>query len=139
MKPKIIIDTNVIVTALKSARGASNKLLQFFGDHKFVHHISVALIIEYEAVIKRLLPYLGEEKINYLLDYICAASQHTKIYYLWRPQLSDPKDDMVLELAVAAKADFIVTYNIKDFELAKNFGVKIITPKNLLILMGELR
>ncbi len=138
MKPRIVIDTNVVIAALKSNKGASNKLLQFFGTDKFIHNISVALVVEYEAVIKRLLPNISEQKINYLLDYICATSKHTKIYYLWRPCLRDPKDDMVLELAVAAEADFIVTYNLKDFKLANRFGIKISTPKEILMLMGEL-
>ncbi|MFT3741954.1 MAG: putative toxin-antitoxin system toxin component, PIN family [Gammaproteobacteria bacterium] len=138
MKPKIIIDTNVIIAALKSNRGASNKLLQLFGTDKFIHYVSVALVIEYEAVMKRLLPELGQRKLDDLLDYICAESQPTKIYYLWRPTLKDPKDDMVLELAVTSGADFIVTYNIKDFELAKTFNVEVINPRDLLILMGEL-
>lgn len=138
MRPKIIIDTNVIIAALKSNRGASNKLLQFWGKNKFVPSISVVLIIEYEAVVRRLLSHISKIEIVYLLDYICATSEHAKIHYLWRPHLKDPKDDMVLELAVAAGSDFIVTYNTKDFKLAKQFGVKIITPKELLILMGEL-
>jgi putative PIN family toxin of toxin-antitoxin system len=137
MKPRIVIDTNVIITALKSSKGASNKLLQFFGTDKFVSHISVALIIEYEAVIKRLLPNLRVQEINYLLDYICATSKHTKIYYLWRPCLKNPKDDMVLELAVAAEADFIVTYNLRDFKLAKKYGIKAATSKEILMLLGE--
>lgn len=138
MKPKIIIDTNVVIAALKSNKGASNRLLQFFGTNKFIHSISVALILEYEAVIKRLLPNLSEQEINHLLDYICATSEHKKIYYLWRPCLKDPKDDMVLELAVAAEADYIVTYNIKDFKLATKFRIKVATPKEILILIGEL-
>lgn len=138
MRPKIVIDTNVIIAALKSSRGASNRLLQFFGTDKFIHNISVALLVEYEAVIKRLLPHLGEEKIDYFLDYICAVSKPIKIYYLWRPHLKDPKDDMLLELAVASEADFIVTYNIKDFRQTDEFGIKVISPKELLILMGEL-
>lgn len=138
MKPRIVIDTNVIIAALKSNQGASNRLLQLFGTGKFVNHISVALILEYEAVIKRLLPHLSEEQTNDLLDYICATSQHTKIYYLWRPHLKDPKDDMVLELAVASEADYIVTYNRKDFKFVKEFGIKILDAKELLVLMGEL-
>lgn len=138
MKPKIVIDTNVIIPALKSNRGASNALLQFFGTNKFIHHISVALVIEYEAVIKRLISHLSEQAINDLLDYICAKSHHTEIYYLWRPHLRDPKDDMVLELAVASEANFIVTYNIKDFRPAKEFGIRVVSPKELLILIGEL-
>ncbi len=138
MWPKIVIDTNVIITALKSNKGASNKLLQFFGTDKFISSVSVALVLEYEAVIKRLLPKLSEQAVNDLLDYICATSKHTKIYYLWRPCLKDQKDDMVLELAVAAEADFIITYNLKDFKLAKKFGIKVATPREILILMGEL-
>lgn len=138
MKPRIVIDTNVIIAALKSNQGASNRLLQLFGTGKFISYISVTLIIEYEAVIKRLLPHLSEQQANDLLDYICATSQHTKIYYLWRPHLKDPKDDMVLELAVASEADYIVTYNKKDFKLAKEFGIKVLDAKELLVLMGEL-
>src|SRR5690242_5085424 len=120
MKPRIVIDTNIIIAALKSNQGASNRLLQLFGTGKFINYISVSLIIEYEAVIKRLLPHLGEQQINDLLDYICGASQHTKIFYLWRPHLRDIKDDMILELAVASDAEYIVTYNLKDFKLAKD-------------------
>lgn len=138
MKPKIVIDTNVIIAALKSQRGAANLLLSLFGTKKFTHSVSVALVLEYEEVIKRLLPDIGERKINHLLDYICAASENTRIYYLWRPILRDPEDDMILELAVAAQSDFIVTYNQRDFKETKRFGIKIVTPRELLTLMGEL-
>lgn len=138
MKPKIVIDTNVIVAALKSKRGASNRLLRLFGSKKFTHSVSVALVLEYEEVLKRLLPDLGERNINYLLDYICAVSENTNIYYLWRPALSDPEDDMILELAVASQSDFIVTYNQRDFKEAQRFGIKVVTPRDLLLLMGEL-
>ena len=120
-----MIDTNVIVAALKSQRGAANRLLRLFGANKFIHSISVALVLEYEEVIKRLLPDISGQKINHFLDYICAVSENTKIYYLWRPTLKDPEDDMVLELAVASESDYIVTYNQKDFKGAKHFGIKI--------------
>lgn len=138
MPPKIIIDTNVIIAALKSKRGASNKLLQLFGTKKFIHHVSVPLVLEYEEVIKRLLPVLGKQKINDLLDYICATSKSNKVYFLWRPHLRDPKDDMVLELAIAAQVDYIVTYNKKDLKEAVDFGIKLVNPKELLVLIGEL-
>lgn len=135
MKPKIIIDTNVIIAALKSKLGAANRLLGLFGANRFIHSISVPLILEYEEVIKRLFPDMTEEKINNLLDYICATSESTQIYYLWRPILKDPKDDMILELAVASASDFIVTYNQKDFTQAEDFGIKIITPREILLLL----
>jgi putative PIN family toxin of toxin-antitoxin system len=138
MKPKIVIDTNVIIAALKSSRGASNKLFHLFGAQKFIHSISVALVLEYEDVINRLFPDFSKKKINDLLDYICANSLNARIYYLWRPHLKDPGDDMILELAVASSSEFIVTYNLKDFKGAKHFNIKVVTPKELLLLMGEL-
>jgi predicted nucleic acid-binding protein len=61
------------------------------------------------------------------------------IYYLWRPHLSDPRDDMVLELAVSAKCDFIVTFNQSDFSGADVFGVRILTPKELLQKIGVVK
>lgn len=109
--------------------------MRLFGTNQFVHSISVPLILEYEEVIKRLFPEKSQQEINDLLDYICAASESTKIYYLWRPILKDPKDDMVLELAVASASDFIVTYNLKDFKQTKDFGIKIITPREFLLLL----
>jgi len=138
MKPRIVIDTNVVVSALKSRHGAANRLLHLIGTKKIVHSLSVPLVLEYEEVLKRLLPSMGEQNLNYLLDYLCTTSQDTKIYYLWRPILKDPKDDMVLELAVASNSDFIITYNQKDFVEAKKFGIKISTPRELLILIEEL-
>jgi predicted nucleic acid-binding protein len=60
------------------------------------------------------------------------------LFFLWRPYLKDPEDDMVLELAVTANCDFIVTYNIKDFKGAEEFGVEVITPQEFLERIGEL-
>ena len=74
--------------------------------------------------------------INDLLDYICQQSIRSPIYYLWRPILKDPKDDMVLEIAVASSVEFIVTYNVKDFQPAKTFGIKIASPMDILIKTG---
>ena len=66
------------------------------------------------------------------MNYFCLISGHQKIYYLWRPRLTDPKDDLVLELAVASGIRYVVTFNTADFKGAVNFGVKPITPKELL-------
>lgn len=61
------------------------------------------------------------------------------IYYLWRPILKDPKDDMVLEVAVASSADYIVTYNVKDFIPAKDFGIELASPKDILQITGVIK
>lgn len=68
------------------------------------------------------------EHVTDLVDYLCAQAHHQEIFYLWRPCLSDPSDDMVLELAVAAQAEFLVTHNLKDFAAASQFRVTPLAP-----------
>jgi putative PIN family toxin of toxin-antitoxin system len=137
---QIVIDTNILVAALRSQRGASYHLLMLLEKGKFESNISVPLMLEYEDVAKRLIGEIAltEAEIEDILDYVCSASHRQKIFYLWRPYLKDPKDDMVLELAVAANCEFIVTYNIKDFQGAEHFGVTAVTPKKFLEIIGEL-
>lgn len=135
----IVIDTNVIVSALKSKLGASNMLLTLIGTKKFELNTSTSLILEYEDVIKRLLKNFTIKQIDNFLDYICLESRHIKISYLWRPVLKDPNDELILELAVAAKADYIITYNVKDFFNVEKFGIKTLIPKEFLQLIGEIK
>ena len=138
---EVVIDTNVLVSALKSKRGASFRLLTLIGQNKFNVNLSVPLILEYEDVAKRLIGEiaLNEEDINDILDYICSVSNRREIFYLWRPFLKDPKDDMVLELAVTSNCDMIITYNKKDFKgVEKYFGIRVLSPKELLFEIGEL-
>jgi putative PIN family toxin of toxin-antitoxin system len=137
---QIVIDTNVFISALRSSRGASHKLLLLFGSDKFEINISVPLILEYEDVAKRQRDHivLTENEIDDIIDYICTLSNHRNVYYLWRPFLKDSKDDMVLELAVASSCDFIVTYNKRDFQGAEQFRLQVLNPKEFLQLIGEL-
>ena len=137
MKPRIVIDTNIIISALKSSHGAANRLLSIIDEEKYISWISVPLVFEYEEVIRRIFPRMSEEIVNNFLDYICNMSVTSPIYFLWRPMLQDAKDDMVLEVAVASSADFIVTYNLKDFFVAKDFGIKLASPRDILVLTGE--
>ena len=139
-QPQIVIDTNVLIAALQSRRGASHKLLMLIDSGKFDCHLSVPLVLEYEEVAKRLLADvpLTEQDIDDILDYLCATGRRQRIFYLWRPFLKDPKDDMVLELAVTANCDFIVTYNKRDFKGVARFGVRVVTPQEFLQEIGEL-
>jgi predicted nucleic acid-binding protein len=66
-------------------------------------------------------------------------AQHHQIYFLWRPLLSDPNDELVLELAVSAECDYIVTYNISDFRGSGKFGIQAITPKEFLQIIREVK
>lgn len=138
---KIVNDTNVLVSALKSNRGASFKLLSLIDQEKFVLNISVSLIFEYEEVLKRneLNIPLSDSDIDNIINYICKIAEKREIFYLWRPYLNDPKDDLILELAVESECDFIITYNTKDFESIDQFGIKAITPKAFLALIGEIK
>jgi putative PIN family toxin of toxin-antitoxin system len=140
MLPKVVIDTNVFIAALRSKRGASHLLFSLLDSGKFAMHISVPLILEYEEVAIRQLPHLllDEQDIHAILDYICKVTVHQPIFYLWRPVLKDPKDDMVLELAVAAECRYIVTFNIRDFSGSEQFGIHVVPPKVFLQHIGVL-
>ena len=139
--PDIVLDTNVIIAALRSKRGASNKLLSLVGTHHFEIHDSVALILEYEDVIQRQRAELGlsQEDVSTFIDALCAMAHHHQIYFLWRPVLSDVNDELVLELAVSAQCEYIVTHNISDFKGTEKFGVKAITPKEFLQVIKEVK
>lgn len=111
------------------------------GSAKFDINVSVPLVLEYEDAAKRLIgkTRLKKRDIDDVLDYICTEAKRWKIFYLWRPYLKDPKDDMVLELAVTAKCDFIVTYNKNDFQNVRTFGLRVATPKEFLKLIGVIK
>ena len=140
MLPRIVIDTNVLIAALRSSSGASFKTLSLVGTGKFDVTISVPLVMEYEDVAKRLARSFGllHRDIDDMLDFLCQIGEQRKIYFLWRPFLKDPKDDMVLELAVESGCEYIVTFNVRDFVGANQFGVRVIQPRELLQIIGEL-
>jgi putative PIN family toxin of toxin-antitoxin system len=130
MAIRIVIDTNVLVSALRSKNGASYRLLSLVDNGKFQTCLSVPLVLEYEAAGKKLVGKggLSTNDIDEIIDYFCKVSERHLIYFLWRPTLKDPKDDMVLELAVTANADAIVTFNKADFRGTDKFGIRVITP-----------
>lgn len=137
---KVIIDTNVLFSALKSNKGASFKLLRLIGTGKFELSLSVPLLLEYEDVLKRgSLKGLTETDIDDILNYICKVADKRDIYYLWRPFLKDPKDDMILELAFESGSNYIITYNLSDFSGIDKFGIQALTPKDFLLKIGELK
>ncbi|MHC4451828.1 MAG: putative toxin-antitoxin system toxin component, PIN family [Planctomycetota bacterium] len=138
---RIVVDTNVVVAGLRSRRGAAFLLLRLFGKGRFQTVLSVPLVLEYEGAIKRQSRVLGltHADIDDVLNFLCKVSEHRRIFYLWRPFLRDPGDDMVLELAVEAEAEFIVTHNLRDFAGADRFGVRVVTPQAFLRHIGEIQ
>ena len=133
-KTRIILDTNVLYAGLYSSKGASFRVLQAIKKDRLTLVMSTTLLFEYEDILKRNQIVLGlsDEEIEKLLDYLCLQSEHQKIYFLWRPRLPDPKDDHLLELAVAAGTKLIVTHNTKDFKGVEKFGIRSLTPKELM-------
>jgi putative PIN family toxin of toxin-antitoxin system len=137
---RVVIDTNVLVAALRSNMGASHALVSLLPSEKFHFCLSVPLYIEYKTVLTRPDNMSGRssaEEIIAFLRYLCRIACHQKIFYLWRPWLRDPKDDMVLELAVAAKCQYIITYNLKDFANIQQFGITAIPPGTFLKILAE--
>jgi putative PIN family toxin of toxin-antitoxin system len=137
---QIVIDTSALIAGLRSRRGAAHLLLTLIDSGQFQVNVSVPLILEYEDTARRLIDEtpLTEADIEAVLDYICAVANHHEVFYLWRPFLKDPDDDMVLELAVAAQCEYIVTYNQRDLQGARAFGIKTVTPREFLQVIGAL-
>ncbi len=138
---KIVIDTNVILSALFSNKGKSYKLMELLAskalaDIKY-NVVSVPLVLEFEEVLlrpKNRTKYdnFTHEEIRLIISDIVHISHKTKLHFLWRPFLKDSFDDKVLETAVNGQAQAIITYNTKDFAgVQKYFGIDILTPAQL--------
>ena len=134
----VVLDTCVLVSGLRSRRGASFRILSWIGQGAFELAVSVPLVIEYEDVLSRQASslQLNAQDVGALLDYICGVARQQSIFFLWRPLLSDPKDDMVAEVAVAAQCDAVVTFNAKDFGSIHRFGIAVLTPGQFLSKLG---
>ena len=113
--------------------------MSLIGGGSFEINLSVPLVLEYEDVAKRseLQLSIDQKYIDDILDYLCQVANRHDIFFLWRPFLKDPKNDLVLELAVKARGKFILTYNLKDFNGIDQFGIQAITPKEFLEHIGE--
>lgn len=137
--PRIVLDTNILVAALRSNRGASYRLLMCLGSGLYEPVVSVPLVLEYESAAQKLVgrTHLTTRDIDIVINYLCAQAIQAKVFYLWRPFLKDPKDDMVLEAAVTGGCSHIVTFNKRDFAGSERFGIRIVTPQSFLTEIGE--
>jgi putative PIN family toxin of toxin-antitoxin system len=135
---RVVIDTNIIASGLRSNQGASFKLLSLLDQDLFKPVVTVPLVLEYEKILNdpRLQIPFSSSDIGKYIDYICSRSECLKVHFLWRPFLSDGYDDMVLEAAVCGQCKHIVTYNIKDFDGCNKFGIEAIAPKDYLKIPG---
>ena len=119
---KLVLDSDVIVAAIRSSRGASAELLRQARQGRFRLVVSVPLVLEYEAVATRpehlAAGEISHEEAQILIDAIVGLSEWTRVYYLYRPMLRDPADEMVLEAALNSGADAVVTFNLRDYGTA---------------------
>lgn len=132
-----ILDTCVLISALRSRTGASFQILRAIREGRISIALSVAVAVEYESVARRpgLVPALTNDDIEAVVDALCLLSHQQKIFYTWRPFLPDPDDDLVLELAAAAGCQYIITHNLKDFKGSDSLDIQAITPAQALQLI----
>ena len=135
--PRVVLDTDVIVTPLRSATGGSNAILREAAHARLTPLVTPALFLEYEAVLKRpeqrLAHGLRLDDIDRFLAALASACEAVEVSFQWRPQLSDPNDEMVLETAVNGRAEALITHNVRDFSKgAARFGLRVLRPGELL-------
>lgn len=132
-RPRVIVDTNVLVAATRNRNGPSFALIQQVRAGRMVMCCSPALFLEYEDVLQRAeqraASSLRVKDVNAILNELAALLEPVLTHYQWRPQLRDPADEMVLEAAVNAQVDALVTYNLRDFAPAMRFGISVLTPE----------
>ncbi|MEK7406467.1 MAG: putative toxin-antitoxin system toxin component, PIN family [Acidobacteriota bacterium] len=131
---RVVLDTDVVVAALRSPTGASAAILRAVRQGQATLLMSVPLAMEYEAVCRkaehRLAAGLSDREVEVFVAALIALAEPVKIHFLWRPQLRDPNDEMVLEAAVNGRADALVSFNIGDFGTAPaRFGLEILLPR----------
>jgi putative PIN family toxin of toxin-antitoxin system len=134
---RLVLDTNVLVTAFRSRTGAAAEVVRLVRRRELTMVATVALFLEYEAVLTRpehlARAEMTSPEANSVLDVLAALVEPVEPHFLWRPRLRDPNDDMVLEVAVNGRADAIVTFNARDFAgVIGEFGIEILTPAEIL-------
>jgi len=134
---RLVVDTDVVVAAMRSPAGASAALLALLLKGKVFWLMSVAMALEYEAICMlaehRLAANASEREVRNLLAAIFEVIVPVEVHYQWRPQLTDAGDEMVLEAAVNGRADAIVTFNAAHFKAASGrFGIKLWKPAEAL-------
>lgn len=139
---RIVLDTDVMVAAFRSRRGASRQILIEALTGRLTMLVSVPLIVEYEAVLTRpdqlAAMAATEGEVNQLLDTVTTVAEPVRMSFLWRPRLRDADDEMVLETAVNGMAEYLVSFNQKHLhDAAAEFGIRAIRPGELLKRLRE--
>ena len=134
---RVVLDTSVVVAGLRTRSGAGNAVLRLVANRHLTALATPPLFLEYEEVLKRaeqrLAHGLTPEEVDEFLGEFAALIEPVELHFRWRPQVSDPGDEMVLEAAINGDADVLVTYNTGDFAAAgKRFGITVLRPGEVL-------
>jgi len=134
---RVVLDTSVVVAGLRTRSGAGNAVLRLIANRRVVALATPPLFLEYEDVLKRpeqrLAHGLAPDAIDEFLAELAALVEPVEVHFLWRPQVRDPNDEMVLEAAINGQADALITYNVTDFALAgERFAIPILRAADLL-------
>jgi putative PIN family toxin of toxin-antitoxin system len=133
---RVVLDTSVLVAAVRSDQGASRQLLIDALEGRYALLVSVPLMIEYEAVLTRpehmSAAGVSRADVGVILDALAASASPVRLAYLWRPVLADSDDDMVLETAVNGGANLLVTLERAGFDGARRFSVAVVSPGDAL-------
>lgn len=137
MALRAIVDTSVVVAGLRSRLGAANAVLRLAAEQRLIMMATPPLFLEYEEVLQRaehrLVHGLSPSEIDLFLAELAAIIEPVDVHFRLRPQLRDPKDEMILEAAINGRAHAIVTYNVRDFlHAARRFRIPVLTPLQVL-------
>jgi putative PIN family toxin of toxin-antitoxin system len=138
MKPlQMVVDTTVVIAGMRSKKGVSNSFLRLLNDSRVKFHISNALLLEYEEVLRREQAALDlkDQDIEDLLDGFCAFGEKHHRLFTWRPVSGDPDDDFVVDLALSARVEYVVTYNLRDLQFVEQYGIVVVTPRQVLEIL----
>jgi putative PIN family toxin of toxin-antitoxin system len=131
---RLVLDTDVVVAGMRSPAGASAAILRSVRQGQATLLLSVPLAMEYEAVCQRadhrLAARLNERQVDIFVSAVIAMAEPVETHFLWRPQLRDPNDEMVLEAAVNGRASALVTFNLRDYgDVPSRFGLELLLPR----------
>jgi putative PIN family toxin of toxin-antitoxin system len=134
---RVVLDTSIIVSALRTRHVAANAVLRLVAKRRLVALATPPLFLEYEDVLKRpeqqLVHGLAADAVDRFLAELAALLEPVEIHFRWRPQARDPSDEMVLEAAINGRTDALITYNVADFRSAgERFGIPIVRPGYIL-------
>lgn len=137
MPPRAVMDTNVLYAGIRSRRGASFQILDALWQRKWTLALSNTVLSEYEEILKResTALNLSAERIDKLLDALCALADRRQLSESWIPVLTDSDDEALVHLAVEARADYVVSHNIRHLAPARKLGVTLLEPKAFLAIL----